>query len=114
MRRQELNGERRKRIVALVVDAVIFRIPLSDNDVVLQWRAGKTMEMQTINFDDVSGVLERRFHIPVLKHTIPDPVGSSFLMQKSLVFERFFCIYDRLNSGVFNLQQFGSIGGHRW
>src|SRR6266849_1473375 len=45
----KLDGQRRDLIVALVVDAVIFQIPLTDGDIGLERSAGKTMKMQTVN-----------------------------------------------------------------
>src|SRR3981081_2545467 len=42
MRRQELDGERRKRIVAPVMNVLVFRVPLGNDDIVFERSTRKT------------------------------------------------------------------------
>jgi len=65
------------------------------------------MEMETINLDDVGGILECPLHVSVLKNTIPHPIGAGFLVQKALILQGLFGVYDRMKRLVLNPQEFG-------
>src|SRR5271156_6486786 len=54
--REKLDSERRERVVALVINAVVFRITLRYDHIVLQRRAGETVEMHPDDVDDIGGL----------------------------------------------------------
>ncbi len=111
VRREKLNGERGKRIVAPVVDALVFGIPLSDDDVVLERRGREAVEMQAVDVNDVGGVFKRLLDVAVFEDAVPDFVGAAFFVENAFVGERVFGVDDRVERFVFDLDEFSGIVG---
>ena len=51
MRGEKLYGKRREGIVAGVVNVIIFQIPLTDDNVVFERRAGEAMNLRLVGND---------------------------------------------------------------
>src|SRR5712692_1508540 len=109
MGREKLYGKRRKGIVAGIVDVIVFLIPFTDDDIVLERRAGEAMKMQPVNMDDRGRILKSLFHITVFEDSIPDFVGASFLMQDAFIFQRLFGIQHGFQRLILNLNEFSGI-----
>src|SRR5436309_6390133 len=108
---EKLNGERGEGIVAGVVDAFVFGIPLSDDDVIFQRRAGEAVEVQAIDVDDVSSVFEGAINVAVFEDAVPNAVGSGLFVQQALILQRLFTIDERVGRFVLDLQNFGGVIG---
>ena len=82
--------------IAPVVDALVFRIPLCDGDIVLKRGRGEAVEMQTVNVDDVGRVFESFVNVAVFEDAVPDFVGAAFFMENALIGERVFRVENRV------------------
>ena len=92
VRGQKLDGERGKRIVAGVINALVLGIPLADNDIVLERRARETMEVHAVNVDNVGRFPEGLADVSVFENAIPDFVGAGFLVQNAFILQRLFAV----------------------
>ena len=88
---------------------IIFQIPLTDDNVVFEWRAGEAMKMQPVYMNDASCFLKSFFHVTVFENAIPDLIGARFLMQNALVLKRLFGIHYRFQRFILNLNEFSGI-----
>jgi len=111
VRREKLNGERRERIIAPVIDALIFRVPLSDGDIVLERRGRETVKVEAVNLDDIGGVFESFLDVTVFKDTIPDSVGAALFVENAFVGKRVFGVEYGIERFVFDLDEFRSVVG---
>src|SRR5580704_14250963 len=109
---QKLNRKRGKRIVALVIDPLVFGIPLSNHNVVLERRARETMEVHAVDIDYAGRFFEGLVDVAVFENTVPDFVGAGVVMQDALVFQGFFRIDYWIERFVVNLYKFGSAIGN--
>ena len=73
--RQQLNADRRERIVAPEIEALVIVVPLRDDRIVFQRCAGKAMHVQMVDVDDVCGFGESLLDVAVLEDATPDDVG---------------------------------------
>src|SRR5713226_2601084 len=90
MRRDELYRERRKGIVAPIVDVIVFRIPLTDNRIVLQRRAGKPVKVHLVDPDDVRRFAKRLFDVAIFEDAAPDFVCSCILVKQNGILQGLF------------------------
>ena len=72
---EQLNADSGERIVAPEVKALIVVVPLRDDRVVFQRRAGEAMHVQVVNVDHVGGLGKGLLHLTILKHAVPHDVG---------------------------------------
>src|SRR5713226_7859513 len=102
MRREELNGERGKLIVAPIIDVLVFRIPVRDNGVIFEWRAREPVEMQMVDAEDVGGFAKGFLHIAIFKDTAPYAIRACVFVEQNFVFESAFGIDHRVEAFVLN------------
>src|SRR5581483_1529416 len=85
VRRQKLDGERGKGIVAPEVSRVIGAIPLADDGVVLERCGAEAAKVQPVNLNDVGSFGKCRVHISIFEMTFPYQIGARRIMQDALV-----------------------------
>ena len=81
-RRQELRCERGELLVREVLDALLFDIPLRDDNVVFQRRAREAVKMQASDMDDVHRLLECFIDLPEFENVMPHSVRPGFIVQE--------------------------------
>ncbi len=96
MRSDKLNGKRRKRIVAPIIDVLVFGIPMANHCIGFKRRAGKAVKVQLLDTYDMSRVTKGLFDVAVLEDAAPDAIRARLVMQKDFVAESFFGVDDRL------------------
>ncbi len=111
MRGQKLNRERRKRIVAPVIDAIVFGIPFGDDDIVFQRRLEKPMEMQRSISTTYAASLKACSTSPYSKTPFQTRFVPSFFVENAVVGERLFSVDHGLERFVLDLHQFGGVVG---
>ena len=73
-RRQQLDADGWERIVAPEIQALVVVVPLRDDGIVFQRRAGEAMHVQMIDVDDVRGFGESLLHVAIFEDAMPDYV----------------------------------------
>ena len=107
--RQQLNADGGKRIVAPEIEALVVVVPLRDDRVVLQRRAGEAMHVQVVDVNHVRRFGERLLHLAILKHAVPHDVRPHRIVQDGLVRRRDFAIDNRIERLVIDSHEFSGV-----
>src|SRR5260370_34346444 len=92
MRGDKLNGNRRKRIVAPIIDVLVFGIPMANHCIVFKRRAGKAMKVQLVDTYDVGRITKGLFDVAVLEDAAPDAIRARLVMQQTFVAKGLFAV----------------------
>ncbi len=107
--RQQLNADRRKRIVAPEVEALVIVVPLRDDGIVFQRRAGEAVHVQMVDVDDVRGFGESLLDVAVLEDATPDDVGPHCVVKNRAIGGRDLGVNHGLERLVVDAHQFGGV-----